>query len=433
MNKPLSKQLFFTLIILAFLSGCSGPATVQIPTAAPALPSATSIPLPTPTTAPALPTATSISVPTATTAPALPTATSIPLPTATTAPALPTATSISVPTATTAPAKSTATSIPLPSPTTAATATSSTTASAPRGQIVFWDNHGASNYKQIYIEQADGSNVRLLVKPDYGDDSPSLSPDGRTVVFSRYHSADINMIFVVNVDGTHLHQLNAAGCVKPCLIMGVEGHPWSPDGKQIVYNRAVADASGQCCVEVAWWVMKADGSGAHRLWVTSDATDDHYVEWSPDGKRFVFTRIDQTTSPVRSALFTMATDGSDLKQITPWELNAADQAWSPDGTLIVFQSPTEPNQGGVQNIYTIHPDGTGLIQLTKYTSADGSSQGTFGADWSPDGSQIVFSHFPSMGGTGDLFVMNSDGSGLHLLAHTDFNENNPDWGRSPTP
>jgi dipeptidyl aminopeptidase/acylaminoacyl peptidase len=237
---------------------------------------------------------------------------------------------------------------------------------------------------------------------------------------------------VVNVDGAGLHQLNAGGCVKPCAGMGVEGNPWSPDGKQIVYERAVNDASGKCCVEVAWWVMQADGSGARRLWVTSDATDDHYVEWSPDGKHFVFTRIDQTTSPVRSALFTMATDGSALKQITPWELNAADQALSPDGTLIVFQSPTEPNQGSVQNIYTIHPDGTGLIQLTKYTSADASSQGTFGADWSPDGSQIVFCHFPSEGG-GDLFVMNRDGSGLHLLAHTDFFDSNPDWGASPAP
>ena len=125
----------------------------------------------------------------------------------------------------------------------------------------------------------------------------------------------------------------------------------------------------------------------------------------------------------------MATDGSDLQQVTPWELNANQPAWSPDGALIAFQSPADPHENsGVQNIYTIHPDGTGLTQLTKYIDI-GGAMATFGAAWSPDGSQIVFSHFPSPLGL-NLFVMNCDGSDLHTLSITNLHESNPDWGPS---
>jgi dipeptidyl aminopeptidase/acylaminoacyl peptidase len=114
-------------------------------------------------------------------------------------------------------------------------------------------------------------------------------------------------------------------------------------------------------------------------------------------------------------------------------MEVGDPDWSPDGSLIVFQSPPEANQGGEQNIFTIHPDGTGLTQLTAHLSseADGK-QGTFHPSWSPDGSQIVFIHNPGTNGVGDLWVMNADGTDLHLLVATGLNETGVFWGPSPS-
>jgi TolB protein len=315
-------------------------------------------------------------------------------------------------------------------PTSAPAANTYTIDSVVKGQIVFYAWVGGHN--QIFIERADGSDVRQLVKSEFDDLSPALSPDGRKVVFTRW-TPEPTGIYVVNVDGTDLHQLNAAGCVKPCVNLEVEGHPWSPDGTQIVYDRAVADASGQCCVEVGWWVMNADGSGAHPVWYLTPATEDHNVDWSPDGKRFVFMRRDNTMSPVHTAIFTRATDGSDVQQLTSWELDANDPAWSPDGKLIAFCTICDYGVGDL-NIYSIHPNGTGLTQLTSNLNADGSgSMATFHPSWSPNGKQIVFSHYPSTNGTSDLFVMNRDGSDLHVLALTDIFEANADWGISPKP
>ena len=301
-----------------------------------------------------------------------------------------------------------------------------------KGQIVF--HSWVGGHAQIFIENADGSGVRQLVKSEFDEDNPSLSPDGRTVVFRHWFSADYTGTFVINIDGSNLHQLYADGCVAPCVNLEVEGHPWSPDGKQILFDRAIGDGAGGCCVEVGWWVMNADGSTAHPLWYLTYATEDHNVDWSPDGKRIAFMRRDNTTDPIHTAIFTMATDASDLQQVTPWELDANDPAWSPDGTLIAFCSPTCDWISADINIYTIHPDGTGLTQLTsKLRMSAGGQMATFHPSWSPDGKQILFSHAPSTNGSSDLFVMNRDGSDLHVLVHTRINEESADWGIIPKP
>ncbi|MEA2620244.1 MAG: hypothetical protein QOC97_1017, partial [Chloroflexota bacterium] len=60
-------------------------------------------------------------------------------------------------------------------------------------------------------------------------------------------------------------------------------------------------------------------------------------------------------------------------------------------------------------------------------------QATYHPSWSPDGMRILFSHSPSTGGFADFFVMNRDGSDVHVLAETALHENHAHWGRSPSP
>jgi TolB protein len=177
--------------------------------------------------------------------------------------------------------------------------------------------------------------------------------------------------------------------------------------------------------------MNADGSGAHRL--TKESTNegrpggaqDDDAAWSPDGSHVVFMHWTYG-SPDRFVIATIAADGGDMRLVTPGRLPAADPSWSPDGSLILFQSPTDPDPGG-QRLYTIHPDGTGLRDLTPHIGGYASNH----AAWSPDGSEIVFSHAPSGPNGSDLFVMRPDGTGLHPLTVTALNDNSPFWGNAP--
>ncbi len=317
------------------------------------------------------------------------------------------------------------------------TASPSPAAPKSEGQIVFFDYAVASPHQQVYIERADGSDARRLSVSDFDDVKPRLSPDGRTVAFTRYGPVVSNIV-LVNVDGTNERVIDTVSCAKACG--GDEDVSWSPDGTRLIVTRNLMDPSGNAStwtspINVALWVMRADGTGAHQLTlknrvchdVCKGGAQDNRAAWSPDGKRIAFTR-DAYTKPEQYGIFTIGADGSDLRRVTPITMNVDDPAWSPDGNLIAFQSPPEPTEGVIQSIYTIHPDGTGLKELTGSLGLGGSN----GASWSPDGRHIVFSHFPGMNGVADLYVMNSDGSDMHAIAETPLNENSPFWGVSPT-
>jgi Tol biopolymer transport system component len=118
-------------------------------------------------------------------------------------------------------------------------------------------------------------------------------------------------------------------------------------------------------------------------------------------------------------LFTMRPDGTGVKRLTilpdpSSPFSAPD--WSPDGTQLVFTSPSPSSRHG--QIYRIDADGSGLTQLTHGTGIDADSP-----SWSPDGSKIVLKRQGS--GEYAIWVMNADGSGLVRLTDERYDHSDP--------
>jgi Tol biopolymer transport system component len=95
---------------------------------------------------------------------------------------------------------------------------------------------------------------------------------------------------------------------------------------------------------------------------------------------------------------------------------ATHAAWSPLGNEIAFSS--------TEGVFLIGPDGNGFKRLT-HTGRNAPCYDDSGVTWSPDGSQIAFARtdcefVPSaIRDDSGIYVMNADGSGLHLVFHSD--------------
>src|SRR5215210_4986026 len=80
-------------------------------------------------------------------------------------------------------------------------------------------------------------------------------------------------------------------------------------------------------------VLAASGLAAEEpVRVTTDGSFKQHLQWSPDGSRFLLTRIHQG----KMALWTMSTDGSDLKRLVSKDTPHFDGHWSADGKRVVF-------------------------------------------------------------------------------------------------
>jgi len=173
----------------------------------------------------------------------------------------------------------------------------------------------------------------------------------------------------------------------------------SPDGRQIVF-----DLLGDL------YIMPITGGKAKAL--TEGLAWDMQPRFSPDGNRIVFT----SDRGGGDNIWTMAADGSDLKQITEERfrlLNSPD--YSPDGTYIVARKHfTSTRSLGSGELWLYHHTGGGGVQL----NVKPNDQKDLGEPaFSHDGRYVYFSQDTTPGGT---FQYNKDPNpGIYSIRRID--------------
>jgi TolB protein len=254
------------------------------------------------------------------------------------------------------------------------------------------------------------------------DAYPMLSPDGSRVLFESDRSGNWD-IYTMKPDGTDLVRLTTdpASDVGPI---------WSPDGKRIVFASERDDPDSDI------YVMNADGSGVRRL--TRQPGDDSHPHWSPDGARLVFNSA-RTTPDLKAEwtkqyheIFTMAADGSDVRQITRFRTVSTYPQFSPDGKKIAFRRRLdEPAfewdlSASPRNseVFVMNADGSNPVNVSKSAAYDGWPA------WSPDGATIVFSsNRAGPANIGQLYAVDPDGANLRKLTDGPGSFVQPSWSR----
>ena len=283
----------------------------------------------------------------------------------------------------------------------------------------------------IVTSDPDGKHRITLTHPGNGqtDDYPIWAPDGASLIFTREDfngcgtGCDTDDIYRIDADGTGLVR------VTDGTTSGVSSQfaSFSPDGRRIAVQR-VSFVNGNCCLSVIL-TLNLDGSNALQLtnpdWAT---TGDFEPMWSPLGDEIAFTREigDPSTPEFQQAIFAVPVHGGDVRQVTPWSIDAGGAAYAPDGRTIAFESFRDCCRDNTAQVYTIRPDGSGMTKLT----SDGRN---IEPEFSPDGSQIVFAHNPGIGrfGFADIYTMDADGTNITQVTHTPLWDSEPDWGVNP--
>jgi TolB protein len=315
---------------------------------------------------------------------------------------------------------------------------------AKNGQIVFrrYLDSGRTT-GAIFIANPDGVGVRQVTSPARGviDQYPDLSPDGETIVFHRMipcpaggskdgMDGTCDLVYAVGTDGKGLKPVVPcgfdAGMPYPNSCVGAHTPAWSPDGSKIAFSYSLVREEYDDALDLnrAIWIANADGTGRRQVTsLTPNGFWDDEPQWSADGKRLVFTRVDLARK--KDAVFTVNVDGSSLFQVTAWALNAAgDPEWSRDGRWIVF---TAHPSNGSENVHKVRPDGTRLTNLTKQKAG---GYHYLSSSFSPNGKLIVSARTPGAGPNGhaDLVVMRADGSNIRPITKTRLWESSVDWG-----
>ena len=181
----------------------------------------------------------------------------------------------------------------------------------------------------------------------------------------------------------------------------------SPDGQWIVfsstrdaYERALSAAEQkQLDLDPSYfaeiYIMRADADGAAPRRLTKVPGYDGGPFFSPDGKRIIWRRFDETG--VIADVRTMNLDGTDERQLTDFGAMSWAPYIHPSGQYVLFAS----NKLGFENFEVFMVDVAGIKEPVRITYSDGFDGLPVP---SPDGTTLAWTSSRAGGSAGQLFL-----------------------------
>ncbi|KAL5779367.1 hypothetical protein ACOSQ2_010104 [Xanthoceras sorbifolium] len=177
----------------------------------------------------------------------------------------------------------------------------------------------------------ENNGVKKLTTNGENNAFPSVSPDGKWVVFRSGRTGHKNLYIMDAMEGER------AGLQR--LTKGPWSDTmcsWSPDGDWILF---ASDRHNPGLGSFELYMIHPNGTGLKKLVESGSAGRANHPSFSPDGKTVVFTSDygGISAEPISNAhhyqpygeIFTIKLDGSDLKRLTHNSYEDGTPAWSP--------------------------------------------------------------------------------------------------------
>jgi Tol biopolymer transport system component len=260
---------------------------------------------------------------------------------------------------------------------------------------------------EISTETGEKRRITRALPFSMGDDSPSVSPDGRTLAFVRsptIAASDIYLLpFTVEVASERLPR-------RLTFENGYLYNPmWTSDGRDILY---VTYLDGSTVIKR----ISVQGTGqAHVVFTVGQRATSTAI--SPDGERLVYAAAEDDLD-----IAVLSLNGQALHADPPQRLISSTRTdmspqISPDGTRIAFAS----RRSGPMEIWVADRDGTNEVRLTPGLLYSGAPR------WSPDGKMLAFGSV--VDGKDDIFTVSARGGPVRRIIEDPARDVVASWSR----
>ena len=202
---------------------------------------------------------------------------------------------------------------------------------SPDGKSVVYASYASGNW-DIYFQRAGGKNPVNLTKDSEADDTqPAFSPDGELIAFRSEREG--GGIFVMGATGESVKRLSDFG----------NNPAWSPDGKEIACaDEGPVDPGHRNNPNSRVWAVNV-ATGERRQVTKEDAIQPN---WSPRGNRIAYGGRRNAT---QRDIWTIPSGGGEPIEVTNDPAMDGSPVWSPDGKYLYFAS----DRAGSMNLWRI--------------------------------------------------------------------------------
>jgi len=239
---------------------------------------------------------------------------------------------------------------------------------SPDGRYIAYTRYAQTRYSgkgrlmnpNLYLYDVKRDKEKLIANFQGQNSGAAWSPDGKTIAFTSSKDGSPN-IFLYNIDDETVSSLiqNPGMDVEPSF---------SPDGKSLVFSSSRTGNPE---------LYRMDLNTKKQTRLTFSRYYNSSPSWSPAGDRIAFAGLDNPLGKKRAYfdVFLVSPTGNSIERLTIDSGNNEDPSWSSDGRHLVF---TSTRHGG-SDIYFINNDGTGEKRLTNGILC-------YSPDWSPSSS-----------------------------------------------
>jgi len=293
------------------------------------------------------------------------------------------------------------------------------------GGLIAYASNENSGVMQIWTFDIENKTRKQLTELADGACQPTWSPDGKSIAFiSPCHTKqDIYegaRIFVIDLN----KNLEVSPLLIPIDPSGDFDPDWSPDGRKLVFS-SLRPGNDPETKEKLVHIYLFDFISSTFNEITDTRWKDRQPAWSPDGKSIAFVR-----KVAQAEIWQMDANGNNPKRFSGSStLNLNYPAYSTDGNIIFFTMQSE--SGGVPFFSGLRTTNSGLpleFRIPPEGQPDVSPAAEI--DVSPDGQWFVFERWPD-GSNHDIYISSINGANVTQLFESKGFEFGPVWQPRP--